>query len=219
MYIELGSPKKLSSLPAHLPNLEYLKQTTKIAIIDDQSFKKVESLRNHGFSLTELGDINSVNQIAEYPVVVCDIRGVGRYLGSDLEGAHLIAEIRKAYPDKFLVSYSGAEFDLRYNQALSSVDSSIAKDSSTEYWVTVLEDGICSVSDPKERWLRIRRRLLDAGLEIHDAFLLEQSFLKAIDRRDASFLRVNGLPPEISPVVRAFANIALVQIIKLLNHG
>jgi hypothetical protein len=155
-----------------------------------------------------------VDQIAEYPIVVCDIRGVGKYLSSDLEGAHLIEEIRKSYPDKYLISYSGAQFDITYNNPLRGVDASIAKDAPTEQWVAILERGIETITNPKERWIRLRQDLLHRGVEIHEVFKLEQGFIKAIERRDESQINVSELPDEAKQVVMSFVRFALVQIIR-----
>lgn len=214
MYIQFGTPKKLSALHVSLQDAPRLKQNTQIAIIDDQPFPKINALRNHKFNLTELGDVKLVDQVAEYPIVISDIRGVGQSLSSNLEGAHLLSEIRKAYPDKYLVSYSGAQFDITYNEPLRSVDASIAKDASTEQWVAILERGIETVTNPRERWIRIRRNLLDHGVDIHEVFNLEQGFINAIEKKDVSRLKASGLPEGAKQIVLSFARIALVQIIK-----
>ncbi len=213
MYIQMGTPKKLSALRVALQDFAHLKRNTQIAIIDDQVFPKAEALRNHGFNIIELGDIKSVDQVAAYPIVVCDIRGVGQSLHSDLEGAHLISEIRKSYPDKFLVTYSGAQFHITYNESLRGVDSSIAKDAPTEQWVSVLESGVGKITNPKERWIRFRRTLLDRDVEIHRVFSLEQRFIKAIEAKDASKLTTTGIPDEVKEIVAEFAKYALIQLI------
>lgn len=128
----------------------------------------------------------------------------------------MVAEIRKAYPDKYLVSYSGAQFDITYNDPLRSVDASIAKDAPTEQWVAILERGIETVTNPRERWVRVRRNLLDRGIETHEVFNLEQGFIKAIEKKDASQIDASGLPDEAKKVVVGFARFALTQIIKTL---
>lgn len=216
MYFQIGTPKPLSSLRVSLQDMTHLKRSNQIAVIDDEPFARSDALRAHKFNVVELGDIRSVDQVAEYPIVVCDIRGVGRALHSDLEGAHLVAEIRKSYPDKFLVSYSGAQFDITYNEALRSVDASLPKDASTDQWVNTLELGLVKVGNPRERWLRLRKTLLDRGVDIHEVFELEQKFIRAVERRDASQLKADRIPEESRQLVVAFAKVALVQIIKSL---
>ena len=215
-YFQFGQPKYLSALQVTSPDLTYLKRNTPIVIIDDQEFSKSEALKNNGFSITELRDINAIDLVSAYPIVVCDIRGVGTSLNSTLQGAHLISEIRKAYPDKFLVSYSGAQFDITYNESLRDVDASISKDISTELWVQTLEKGIKKVSDPKERWVRLRNQLLERNVEIYTIFNLEQQFIKAIEKKDDSLLTTKNLTPEIAKIVSDFSKIALTQIIKNL---
>lgn len=216
MYFQLGKPNRLSALRTSLQDIAHLKRNYQIAIIDDEPFAKSEALRAHKFNIVELGDIKSVDQVVEYPIVVCDIRGVGRAFHSDLEGAHLISEIRKSYPDKFLVSYSGAQFDISYNEALRSVDVSLQKDASTDRWVQTLESGLNKVGNPRERWLRLRRTLLERGVEIHEVFELEQNFIRAVEKRDASQLKVGRMSDESKELVKTFAKVALVQVIKAL---
>lgn len=219
MYLQIGKPRKLSSLRVSLQDLGNLKRNHQIAVIDDQAFLKAEALRAHRFNLVEIGDIRTVDQVAEYPIIVCDIRGVGGALSSSLEGAHLIAEIRKTYPDKFLVSYSGAQFDISYNEPLKSADVSLPKDATTEHWVRTLEDGINKVGNPRERWLRLRSRLLDKGVEIHEVFEMEQRFIRAVEKQDASLFQSDKAPGEVRDLVVTFAKISLVQIIKLVSSS
>ena len=138
MFIYLGSPKKLSDLTLTCPDIRILKQKTHIAIIDDQPFHRLDSLRAHGFNITELGgDIKSVDPVIAYPIVVCDIKGVGKAFGSQYEGAHDLSEIRKTFPDKYLITFSGATFDASYNESLSTADASATKDAALEYWVAL----------------------------------------------------------------------------------
>jgi len=214
MYFQIGKPKRLSSLPVVLQDKAYLKRHYQIAVIDDEAFVKADALRAHRFNLVELGDIRTVDQVAEFPIVVCDIRGVGGALDCSLEGAHLLSEIRKAYPDKFLVSYTGAHFDASYNESLKGVDVSLNKDSPTEHWVSTLENGLEKVGNPKERWIRMRKMLLEKGVELHDIFEMEQRFIQAVEKRDASKFKVEKVPEEIKEIAITFARISLIQIIK-----
>lgn len=99
MYFEFGRPELLSSLTLTCPELRELKQKVQIAIIDDHKLPMAKSLQSHGFQLAELGgDIRSVEQVSAYPIVICDIKGVGKAFGSPQEGAHVLAEIRKPTP-------------------------------------------------------------------------------------------------------------------------
>jgi hypothetical protein len=179
-------------------------------------------LRAHGFKITELGgDIKSVDQVAAYPIVICDIRGVGLAFGSRYEGAHVISEIRKAFPDKYLIAFTGMTYDASYNEKLIAADKSTTKDAPIDLWTQLLESGLRSVGDPRERWIRLRATLLTRGVELYDILLLEQAFIKAISERSASSFteRAKKLPfsSEVLDLILKFAAVALLQLISALT--
>ena len=219
MYFEFGHPELLSGLTLTCPELRDLKKNNQIAIIDDRKFLMAKSLQSHGFQLTELGgDIRSVEQVNAYPIVICDIKGVGKSFGSPHEGAHVLAEIRKSYPDKFLITYSGSEYDVSFNESLISADASATKDADVNYWVSTIERGLRAVGDPKERWLRFRRTLVNKGIDAYDLFKLESAFVKSIKNRKPSEMAKVAIPDEVREIVKIFAGIALHQIIESLNQ-
>ena len=108
MFIHFGKPNKLGDIGQTQLEVAELKRRFDIGVLDDEPFVQANALRAHGFRIVELGgDIKSVEQVASYPIVVCDIKGVGRAFGSKYEGAHVLSEIRKAYPDKYLIAFTG----------------------------------------------------------------------------------------------------------------
>ncbi len=219
MYFEFGRPELLSSLTLTCPELHDLKQKFQIAIIDDHKLPMAKSLQSHGFKLAELGgDIRSVEQVSAYPIVICDIKGVGKAFGSPQEGAHVLAEIRKAYPDKYLITYSGSQYDVSFNESLASADASATKDADVNYWVSTLERGLRAVGDPKERWLRFRRTLVNKGIDAYDLFKLESAFVKSIKTGSTSAMTKAAVPDAAKEIVKAFASIALHQIIESLKQ-
>lgn len=215
MMLCIGTPLKLSELALTCPDLQELKKRISIVIIDDEPFIKQETLRNHGFNIVHFEDIKTINQIIDYPIVICDIKGVGSHFDSKFEGAHLLSEIRKAYPDKFLITYSGKQYDVSYNEILQGVDAAATKDASTEYWVNLLEKGLKSVGDPKERWIRFRKSLVEKGIDAYVIFELEQSFIDSVKRKDSSIMGKVRIPDEIKELVKAFVSISLSQLIGL----
>ncbi len=216
MFFTIGMPQALSAVKSNT-DLNDLKAKIKIAIIDDEPFEMAKNIRSHRFDITELGDIKSVDMIASYPIVICDIKGVGQSFGSSLGGAHLLSEIRKAYPDKFLISYSGASHDIRYNESIRKADVSVPKDSTTEVWITVLEKGLRAVGDPKERWVRFRSTLLEKDVDIYDVFLIEQAFIKSVDRKNTAPMDKVVVPEIVKDLVSSFVGIALKQVIEGLQ--
>lgn len=218
MYFEIGQPRRLSSLSLTCPELRELKKKISIAVIDDQPFLMAEGLRTHGFNIVEVGgDIRSVDQIMAFPIIICDIKGVGKSFGSTYEGAHVLAEIRKTYPDKFLITFSGMQYDVSYNESLTSADAAATKDANIDYWINVLEAGLKAVGDPKERWFRFRQTLVAKKIDSYDLFKLETAFVKSISSKNTSAMSEHIVPDELKEIVKAFASVALAQIIEALG--
>lgn len=219
MFFHIGTPLRLSDLGVTLPDTTVLKRWIEIAVLDDEPFIRTEALRTHGFRITELGgDIKSIEQIAMYPIVVCDIRGVGKSFGSRYEGAHVISEIKKSYPDKYLIAYTGMSHDITYNTQLVSADAAATKDAPVDYWTQLLELGLTKVGDPKQRWIRFRSTLLERGVELFDVLELEQAFIKSITRRNSGLLidkakRIR-IPGEMMDLIAKFSGAALAGLIE-----
>jgi hypothetical protein len=140
MFHYFGTPEPLSSIGLESIDMAEAKRRVEVAVLDDNPFAPKDALVHHKFRITELGpDIRSLDQVSTYPIIVCDVAGVGRAFGSSLEGAHLVNEIRKAYPDKFLIGYTGQSHSVATTNALAAADRRMAKDESIEAWIKNLE--------------------------------------------------------------------------------
>lgn len=219
MFFHFGSPLLLSSISQDAMDLNEAKNRSNIAVLDDNQFHPKEALTNHNFRITELGpDIRSLDQISSYPIIVCDVGGVGRAFGSNLEGAHIVQEIRKAYPDKFIIAYTGMTFSVATTNALTSADKRMEKDASLDAWVQTLENGIKEVINPRARWVRLRRALLERGVEIFDIFKLEQAFIQSIRQNKPTALEKEvkslGVSSDITEIIIKFAARLIADFIK-----
>jgi hypothetical protein len=219
MFVPIGRPRQLREVSQTQQDVADLKRRFDIGVLDDEPFFPASALRAHGFRLVELGgDIKSVEQVAAYPIVICDIKGVGAAFGSKYEGAHVLSEIRKAYPDKYLVAFTGMTYDASYNEKLNAADKSATKDTPIEVWTQTLEAGLRAVGDPRERWIRLRPTLLAKGVELYDLLLLEQAFIKSIKERNAKTFSEKmmslSLSNELLELLGKFAAAALVQLIE-----
>lgn len=192
MFITIGKPSKLEEIKKLNIDKKTARSTIPICVIDDEPFLVLDNLRNHGYSISELGDISDIKQVSEFDVVICDIRGVGKNFGSKYEGGHLIKEIKTRYPSKFLIAYSGSRFDPAFRKFLDYSDFSINKDIDLDDWVNTLDVAIDSLIDPFQRWIRIREHLLNDGVDLFQLLLIEQSYIKAIK---------NKKPEEISKLI------------------
>lgn len=218
MFFTLGNPKRLSSIGQEAPNLDEAKSKIEIAVLDDKRFEPQESLMTHKFRILELGpDIRSIDQISTYPIIICDVGGVAKAFGSPLEGAHLVSEIRKAYPDKFLIAYTGLTYSLAITNALTDADRRLEKDANIDVWVQTLETGLNEVINPRNRWIRLRRALLARGVELFDVLMLEQAYIKAIQERKPDYLankaKSLGISEEVRDLVIKFSATAVASLV------
>ncbi|MGJ7555914.1 hypothetical protein ACSFBI_18095 [Variovorax sp. RB3P1] len=219
MYLSIGRPTPLRELNLPPADISQLKRRIDVAVLDDEPFSQLANLSTHGFKLMELGgDIKSVAQVADFPVVICDIKGVGKAFGSKHEGAHVLYEIRKNYPDKYLIAFTGMEYDATYNEKLIAADKSVTKDANSDQWGQILETALGVVGDPVERWLRLRRSLLARRVELYDVLNLEQAFIKSMQKKDPTILKDAASSDkknvDAMDIVVKFAMAGLAQLIE-----
>jgi hypothetical protein len=218
MFFHLGTPESLSSIGQESIDLRDAKSGIEIAVLDDNLFAPKDALVAHNFRIKELGpDIRSMDMIASYPIIVCDVRGVGKAFGSPLEGAHLLAEIRKSYPDKYLISYTGETYSLPITNALAAADKRLAKDDSIEIWIKTLEVALNEVCNPRNRWVRLRHALLETRVELFEIFKLEQALIKSVRQRKPAILSKYAttalISAEAKDLVTKFAATALAALV------
>lgn len=137
----------------------------KIAVIDDQAFSPQQNLRNAGYSIEEIGDIKNISEVEPYQIVLCDLQDVGAHFQSKYQGGFLIDEIKKSYPEKFVIAYTGGSLDLTVvNYASEAADAFVRKDADIYEWRNTLDDLIDSISDPVDVWRRQRDNLVRADV-------------------------------------------------------
>lgn len=159
----------------------------KVALIDDNVFPIVDELRRHGFDITTFTDIEHVDAIKNYGVIISDIKGVGKKFGSKFEGAHLIEEIHKQFPNKYLIAYSSSTFNPSYNEYFKLCDITKRKGIDIQEWVRTLDISIQSLNDPIFQWEKTRKYLIEQKLPINYVSQLEQAYSKSILKKNERY--------------------------------
>jgi len=161
------------------------KRNLQIAIIDDKEVPYIETLRNNGLNITHHIDIDNFDMIKTYPIIICDIRGVGKKFGSKNEGAHIIQEIRRLYPDKYLIAMSSDVYNIKWAKLLDDADDKIIRDADIDEVIAAINKAVSTMRCSKERWLRVRENLLGKhNLDLFDVWKIEQEFIKAVVQKD-----------------------------------
>ncbi|RZF65694.1 response regulator [Sphingomonas populi] len=180
-----------------------------IAVIDDEPFKPQMNLESYGYSFTLLGDLRSVEQVRQFPLILCDIVGVGRHFDAIKQGASIISEIKNNYPEKVVVAYTGnVTADPAVRAAIERADAIIQKDIDIEDWISELDRLAILATNPFLVWERVRRRMIDIHVNTRDILLLEDSYVRSIQQRDFNLLHFQNLATR-ARIGDAARNIAL----------
>lgn len=206
MIINIGKSYDLNELSDIDPLSKMSRDDIKILCIDDQGFPYEEIIRNHGFSIRVIHDIDDIKAVAEYPVIICDIKGIGSKLGSKYEGGHVIEEIKKNYPEKFVIAFTGQQFDATYNRFFSMSDVVLTKDIDSDEWVQTLDGLITKIVSPVEQWKRIRTFLYDKDVSTRLIYELELSYIESVKNHNKMKFENNKLLKTLKPDVRSVVN-------------
>lgn len=160
-----------------------VRQRIPILLIDDEGFSYKEQLMNENYNLKCLTRIDDLNAVAAYPIVICDIRGVGTNFDKEKEGAFVVRELKKKYPFKQYAVYSGSLYSLEsFEDDLKGIER-IKKDPDIEMWRTYFDELIRRVIDPKENWKTIRDYLIKKDVPLKDIALLESNYVDILNNR------------------------------------
>ena len=171
-----------------------IRSSVRIAIIDDEKFKAHGNLMNYGYKIEELPDIQSLEQVAEFDIILCDLMGVGNNFDQSIGGASIIKEIKENYPTKFVIAYTGSRANTtEANAAKDFSDDFIKKDDEINKWVQKLDDAIDFTSDPYERWLITRQSLIDHDVDLRRIIELESAYVDAIKAGDKEFSGIKSV--------------------------
>lgn len=214
---------KLSEIKKLNVSIQKLKKEIKIAVIDDQDFPPINNLKNLGFNITTFKDISSLDQVKEYPVIICDIRGIGLEFDGKYEGAFVISELRKTYPDKYIIAYSTASYNLDIASFIEKSDVIASKGATVEEWSALLEKAIKYTSDASIRWKKTRESLLNNDIELADLLELEQKYILSINN-SKNEMKELGLLNNINndlivDIIKEFTSSALIEILKYYTLG
>ncbi|NPV22128.1 hypothetical protein [Bradyrhizobium aeschynomenes] len=153
----------------------------KIAVIDDQVFTPRANLENLGYQIESLGDINSINRIQPFQIVLCDLQGVGTALDARKQGAFLIREIKRNFPEKFVIAYTGGGLNAALSREASlDADHLLKKDADIDDWVETLDRYISNVLNPYLVWQRQRLALVEREVDTLSILKLETAFVQSI---------------------------------------
>ena len=218
MYLLIGRPQSILDTKIDAPPFNAnIRNRIPIAIIDDENFAYETLLREHSYNIRHFLDIDDVRSLEAFPVILCDIRGVGKVLKSKYEGGHLIHEIRSHYPYKVIYAYSAYQLDPSYNKYFQMADRTLKKDISLEDWISNFDDAVKMVIDPNFLWRRMRKKLFQEDIPICEIMKLEDQFVSFIRMKQPTFPNKKystNLPDKVKVLLNDFSE--TLKILKTL---
>lgn len=179
-------------------------------MIDDEAFFPKSNLSTYGYNIIPLGDISSVSDVENHDIVLCDLIGVGLHFDKKMQGASLIKEMKRIYPDKYVIAYTAAALSASVaKQADTFADKIIRKDTQIDEWVDKLDGVLDLIQDPYFTWNRIRINLVSKGVETRELIVLEDAFVRSILSGDKTF----------SAMDKASSNISLSDDVRAIING
>ena len=161
-----------------------IKSKIPILIIDDEEFLYKEDLRDEKYNIKCVKAIEDLSAASEYPIVICDVKGVGTQFDAEMGGAYVVRELKKKYPFKQYAVYSGSDYKLELMSNLDGV-ATIKKDAPLEMWRGYCDELIRRASDPKENWKTLRDFLLKNDVALTEVLKLESNFVDIYNNRPA----------------------------------
>lgn len=184
MYITLGKPKSIQDLNTASYQLSKPRRSDiPMIVIDDEDVPYLEDIRFHGFNLSHFKDIEQIESVNGFEIVLCDIRGIGKKFNSKFEGAHIISEIKRVYPFKIIIAFSAYTFDPSYNKYFKLADDILKKDIEIDEWVERLDEAIEMAINPIYKWEKIKTYLQTQRINPFDLIGLEDEYVRLFQKR------------------------------------
>ena len=162
-----------------------LREKMRVLIIDDNEVPYQNALNRLSFNISHKLDIEDIRDVEPYHVIICDIKGVGLNFSRDKEGSAIILNIKKMYPEKGVIVYSGGTFDVSLTNIFSQADDTITKGTDAIDIASKLDATFDKILDPNRLWKDISQKLLSAGIADKKLKDLEREYLESISTFDS----------------------------------
>ena len=196
-------------------NIAELRKQVNMLVIDDNEFLPERFLLANGYQIHHKLDIDSITDVEPYDIVLCDIAGVGKKLGYSQEGAYLIREIHKHYPNKRIIAYTAYTYAPGLNQYFSMADFVAPKDFGIDDWISVLDEQIKQSINPVTQWKKIRDYLLEIDVSTITIAKIEDKYVKAVNNQSLDKLKrfAEGHDAKITPIITDFLSSLCAKLI------
>lgn len=187
----IGDIKLIDSLFVPKRPIMDLRPNCKVAIIDDDIDGDVQELCKkltlNRFNVHYFPDIDDIDLLSTFHIIVFDIEGVGLKLGGN-NGSHLIKEVHNKFPEKYLIVSSAQRFNPSFNKIIKLCNQSVDKNNDLENYLKMLDEGISELFDPVKQWKKIHKQLIDKSVPTKLILKIEDQYVRAIKKNKSTNL-------------------------------
>ena len=212
---------KLNDIDDIANQISIKRRNFKIAVIEDNVFPVIKQLKKNDFHITHFKDIEKIDALSDYEIIITDIKGVGKKLNDELQGAHLIKEIKRLYPLKYLIAYSASNFNPAYNKYFKLSDKALKKDTSITEWIDYLDNAMEELLNPKKQWEKTRNILINQGVDFKKIEKLENLFVKSIKKKKPkvfSYQNIINQEEKSDIIMKQITEFLAIFIAELIKH-
>jgi len=135
-------------------SIDDVKRLTKVLFVDDEDFSsKISVIRNAGWNINQIGEITNLDseEIKNADIIFMDYYGVGKILTPKEQGIGLLKCIRKKYPEKFIVFFSGYAGVIPGHEVHSIANAWIPKHEDTFVYIDQIEEAAIKLYESKHK--------------------------------------------------------------------
>lgn len=123
-------------------SIEEIKKRTQVLFVDDDSFEYILSnIRLACWNVKQINDISNMDseEIKNADIIFMDYKGVGEKLTPHDEGIGLMKALKRKYPDKHIIFYSGYAGIIPGHEVHDIADGWIPKNSDAYVYIEHIE--------------------------------------------------------------------------------
>lgn len=163
-------------------NIIKLRKKTKIIIVDDDELDIVENLVQRGYDIYYKRDMNYSLEAEPFDIIIMDIQGIAKNLGSNMEGFALASDIKKRYPNKEVYCFSSTvKTEIASN--LHKIDGFIPKDYDIDKWGEQLDNIIRDYVDVNKQWKRLEEQLYSHSIDEKTVQTIKKVYLESFKNK------------------------------------
>lgn len=196
-----------------IPNL---RNKIKILMVDDEDYEIVDLLIARGYHIYYKKDIEYVEETEPFDIIIFDIKGVGKRLGSPMQGFTFAKEVKLIYQHKLVYCYSGT-ITKNISEQLNLIDGFIKKDTDIDKWVEKLDSFLQLYADVNYHWNIIKKQLDDLKIDINDISDMEKIYKESYQKDEFDNLKISFMSKIQDIKVYLGVLQSLVTLIKLLS--